>query len=134
MCRSRRQHALVRSATLPRGGLISIGFADHVPDYATVKSGTANMNNLDANAPALVIYGYAFGTAKGDVLMMFVDGPEGRVAAQAAVLDKPQALAFRAVGKKRREPKWPAGSYAGSVTLLRGSKIIDRMDGTIVLR
>ena len=86
------------------------------------------MNNLDANAPALVIYGYAFGTAKGDVLMMFLDGPEGRVA------DKPQALAFRAVGKKRREPKWPAGSYAGSVTLLRGSKIIDRMDGTIVLR
>jgi len=42
------------------------------------------------------------------------------------VLEKTQALAFRAMGRKKSGESWPAGSYRGEVVMLRGAEEIDR--------
>ena len=116
------------------GGLISMGFSDHVPDFSTVKSGTAAKTEILTDAPALVIYGFAFGVRAGDVIRLSITGPKGEVTADDIVLDKTQSRSFRAIGKKRPWRPWPTGDYHGSVSLLRGDKVIDQSDKVITLR
>ena len=84
-------------------------------------------------APALVLYGYSYGTQKGDVLRLALDGPKGTVVAQDVVLEKAQAQSFRAVGQRGRG-NWPAGRYDCTVTLLRTGEVIDRRVATLTLR
>ena len=61
------------------GGLISVGFADHVPTYAAVKAADAGRETLPTDAAALVIYGYSYGTQKDDGLRLRLSGPKGVV-------------------------------------------------------
>ena len=115
------------------GGLIKVGFSDQVPSYEAIKSGTANKPQLSTGAPALVIFGYSYGTRKGDVLRLRLEGPEGEVISRDVVLEKAQAQSFRAIGKRARRP-WPAGRYHGTATLLRGDSVIDSRKATLTLR
>lgn len=105
------------------GGLIAAGVLDRVPDYSEVKAGGAAVANLPASAPALVVWGFAFGVRQGDTLVLRLDGPGGVVVDQSASFDKTQAQAYRAVGLKARAP-WPAGVYEGSVRLQRGDEVL----------
>lgn len=100
------------------GGLLSVGLADAVPDYAAIRAGLASPD-LPANAPALVIWTYLFGSRPGDAILFEITGPEGRVIAERVVLEKAQALAFRAVGKRLKTAAWPTGRYQGEAVLLR---------------
>jgi hypothetical protein len=100
------------------GGLLSVGMADAVPDYAAIKAGLTSPD-LPATAPALVIWTYLFGARPGDAILFEITGPEGRVIAERVVLEKAQALAFRAVGKRLKTAAWPAGHYQGEAVLLR---------------
>ena len=61
------------------GGLIAVGFADHVPNYAAIKAGDAGRETLPTDAAALVIYGYSYGTQKDDILRLRLSGPKGVV-------------------------------------------------------
>ncbi len=115
------------------GGLIDVGFADHIPAYAAIKDGTARSDALTSQAPALVIYGFTFGTQAGDVLRLSITGPHGAVITDDVTLERSQAQAFRAIGKKRRSAPWPGGSYEGTVELIRKGKAIDRMTTRITL-
>ena len=67
-----------------------------------------------------MLWGYAFGTRAGDVLKFDISGPDGWAFATDVTLTKNQALVFRAVGKKRTLPRWPAGTFTGTVTHMRG--------------
>ncbi|MGJ8617594.1 MAG: M23 family metallopeptidase [Sulfitobacter sp.] len=116
------------------GGLISIGFSDHIPEFSAVKTGTAAMTDIPADAPALVIYGFGFGIQAGDVMRLSITGPEGKVIAQDVKLEKTQSRSFRAIGKKRPWRPWPVGKYQGAVSLLRGNAVISRSETTITLR
>lgn len=100
------------------GGLLSVGLADAVPDYLAIKAGLASPD-LPANAPALVVWAYLFGPRPGDAILFEIAGPEGRVIAERVVLEKAQALAFRAVGKRLKAAVWPVGRYQGEAVLLR---------------
>lgn len=113
------------------GGLISIGFTDHVPDYADVKSGDATSAEISAMAPALVIYGFGFGIRAGDVMQLSIVGPEGEVIADDIIMEKTQARSFRAIGKKRKLQPWTNGEYQGSVKLLRDDAIIRELETTV---
>lgn len=107
------------------GGLIDIGIATAVPDYAAIKAGLADAT-IATDAPALVIWAYAFGPRAGDVLDLRIIGPGGEVTGDAITLDRTQALAFRATGRRLRDAL-PAGDYTGTATLSRGAALLGRM-------
>ncbi|TMM55479.1 M23 family metallopeptidase [Sulfitobacter sabulilitoris] len=115
------------------GGLISVGFADAIPSFDDVKSGAAQIAGIGADAPALVLYGYAFGGQENDTITLTLTGPDGVIVDQTLTLEKTQAQVFRAVGKKRRRDPWPDGAYTGTVTLLRDGAVIDRRSRDMTL-
>ena len=116
------------------GGLIAVGFSDRVPAYDAIKAGSADARYLSTTAPALVVYGYSYGTREGDVLRLRLAGPEGTVIEKEVEMDKPQAQSFRAIGKKRRTTPWAPGQYEGTATLLRDGAVIDERRSTLTIR
>jgi hypothetical protein len=63
--------------TYAPGALLNMGFATAVPDYDSVKAGTAGMEAITRDAPALVVWGFAFGGRKGDSMRIRITGPSG---------------------------------------------------------
>ena len=59
------------------GGMLTVGFSDKVPDYDAVKDGSAARRHLPSTAPALVVFGYAFGGRTDDEMLLIIDGPNG---------------------------------------------------------
>jgi murein DD-endopeptidase MepM/ murein hydrolase activator NlpD len=116
------------------GGLIGAGFAPTVPEFDDIKAGSAAVQTLPATAPALVIWGYLFGSQPDDTLTLSITGPHGVVIADDVTLTKAQAQSFRAIGKKRRGNRWPTGRYSGVVTLTRGLKTLDHKTINIDVR
>ena len=117
----------------PMGGSASSGFAPHVPSFEAVKSGAAQHNSLPPDAPALVGWSFVYGPRAGDILRLQIDGPNGVILEKDVVLEKTQALAFRAIGKKTKTP-WPVGRYAVSSWLLRDGKVLDAHRSEIEVR
>lgn len=101
-------------------GLLDIGISDAVPDYTAIKQGLPSPD-LPENAPALVVWTYLFGASAGDALVFEITGPDGRVMTERTLLDKPQALAFRAVGKRLKTAGWPVGQYRATAKMFRES-------------
>jgi hypothetical protein len=110
--------------TYQPGALLDAGFATAIPDYAAIKAGKAAADAIAPDAPALVLWGYAFGGRAGDILHLAISGPGGRVTDHHDTLAKDQAQFFRATGRKTPPGGWPAGVYSGTITLLRGDRII----------
>lgn len=115
------------------GGILAVGFADAVPEFSDIKAGRAAANTLPSNAPAIVVFGYAFGGKTGDQMQLRIDGPDGEFMNQTVEIDKNQAQFFRAIGKKHKAD-WPKGTYRGTVTLKRGDRMISTEQGTVVIR
>lgn len=100
-------------------GLVNLGIADHLPDFAAVKDGAIATQDLATDAPALVFWAQIFGAQDGDVMDMELTGPAGEIATKAFALTRDQARIYRAIGKKRRAAAWPAGTYRAMVRLIR---------------
>jgi len=115
------------------GGLIAAGFAAGMPGFDAIKAGRAAVNDLDRDAPALVLFGYVFGGQSGDVIEIVIDGPGGQVVAHNVELEKTQAQLFRAAGKRRPGAGWPAGRYEGQVRMLRAGEEIDHAQVTVTV-
>ncbi len=115
------------------GGLISVGIATGLPQYERLKDGLSTPARVPANAPALVVWGYAFGGQSGDSVIITLDGPGGRILRQSAALDRDQAQFFRAAGKRccGGPERWPAGTYTGVVALVRDGQELDRATAEI---
>ncbi len=114
------------------GGMLSAGFADSVPDYDHVKSGQAAAAHLPVDAPALVVWGFAFGGRAGDKIMLEIDTPDGsELISHSVEIGKPTALFFRAAGKRRSGSTWPQGVYQGRVSLLRRGQDIGTQHTTV---
>ncbi len=116
------------------GGILSVGFAPGIPDYAAVKDGSAGQPTLPSDAAGLVLFGYAFGGQKGDMIKMQITGPNGEFLSHSETLEKDQAQFFRASGKRLRAAQWPAGKYHGTVTLVRKNRQLDRKSITMTIR
>jgi hypothetical protein len=117
------------SPTLPyrAGGLIGAGFAADVPSFDAVKAGTATTRTLPATAPAIVVWAHIFGSRVGDTLSLEITGPQGSIITKDLVLDRTQARAMRAIGKRLRGPSWPTGAYTGIATLSRAGETIGQI-------
>ncbi|MFC4671294.1 M23 family metallopeptidase [Seohaeicola nanhaiensis] len=116
------------------GGLVDAGFAAGLPTYDDIRAGTAAATGLGTDAAGLVIFGLGYGLQQGDVLTLTISGPEGEVIRTPITLDKDQAQAYRAAGKKRPAGGWPAGRYLGTVTLTRDGTSLGELTREISLR
>ena len=117
------------------GGFLSAGFAEEVPGYEAVQSGTAGVAALPATAPALVVWGYYFGNRADDLLQMTLTAPDGSVVLEEALrLGRRQAQAFRALGAARPGGGWAPGVYRGRLALSRGGAEIDAIVTTLSVR
>ena len=105
------------------GGLIRAGFAADVPSWPAVRAGLPQAG-LTRTAPALVLWVHYFGNRQGDDLHLTITGPDGIVIEETVVLDRTQAQAFRAIGKRLRAPQWAAGRYEGTAVLKRAGATI----------
>ena len=108
------------------GGLIAVGFADAVPAYDAVKSGTAAIA-LTSASPALVLWAFLYGGRAGDQVTLTVTGPSGIIVDHAEPLDRTQAQLFRAAGLRAPPGGWPAGEYDGTARLIRDGAVIDSL-------
>ncbi len=103
------------------GGIIGAGFSAEVPDFKAIKSGLIGPTTLPPTSAAVVLWVYMFGAQAGDAVVFDIMGPEGRVISERAVIEKNQALLFRAAGRKMRQGGWPAGEYSGTAKMMRGA-------------
>ena len=115
------------------GGIIALGFADHVPTFDAIKAGTADTRAFAVSAPAMVVYAYAFGGRAGDILALRLTGPGGEVAQQELTLEKTQAQLFRAIGRRARAD-WPVGRYFGTAQLMRDGKTLDTKEAFLEVK
>ena len=69
-----------------------------------------NARSANTAAIALVIWAAYFGPRQGDALTLAITGPQGEVIRQTIAIDRTQAIAFRAVGKRTPQGGWPAGN------------------------
>ncbi|WP_010138591.1 peptidoglycan DD-metalloendopeptidase family protein [Oceanicola sp. S124] len=115
------------------GGLISLGFLDALPDFAQVRAGSATRASLPSDAPALVLWAFAFGVRQGDVLRLDIRAPDGPWQSQDFTLDRTQAQLFRATGKRLRQPL-PPGLYTGRAALIRDGEILSQRTGAVQIR
>jgi hypothetical protein len=114
------------------GGLLAVGISDAVPEFDAIKAGLPSPD-LPGTAPALVIWAYYFGPRAGDALIFTLTGPQGVMLTERVALDRTQALAFRAVGRKLKTEGWPPGSYLGDVRMIRGADTLSSMTVTVTL-
>ncbi|WP_296765736.1 M23 family metallopeptidase [Sediminimonas sp.] len=115
------------------GGLVDAGFATSVPGYESIKDGTAAETALTRHAPALVVWGHAFGGRRGDVLRLVITGPEEQIIAHDATLERTQARLFRAAGRKRPPDGWPPGRYRATVEMIRDGTTLSRLARDVTL-
>lgn len=101
------------------GGLLDIGIASAIPEFSAIKTGLPSPD-LPANAHALVVWTYLYGARPGDAILATLTGPEGEILTERTVLEKTQAQAFRAVGRRLKTDGWPKGRYTGTARLMRG--------------
>lgn len=104
-------------------GLITAGFADHMPTLATVRDGSAR---AQAGAPELplVVYAYIGHAKDGDLLTLSADGPGGEVFRRDILLKSPQKALFQGFGRKAPDQGWPTGDYLGEALLTRNGEVI----------
>lgn len=114
------------------GGIVSIGTSAAVPEFSAIRENTVPLP--DATSEALVIYAFLFGTRKGDVIRLSLRGPEGMLVEHDTLMKRPQAQSFRAIGKKLKGGRWPAGAYEGTAVLLRAGEVVEQQDLTLTLR
>ena len=105
------------------GGVLSAGFATAVPAYDDIKAGTAHSARIAATAPAIVVWGYAFGGRQADVMELTIDGPQGRIFDTRQLIKGNKAQFFRAAGRRLSDPLTP-GAYTGTVKLERRGEVI----------
>lgn len=126
-CSSHHDDALWAVSTdYVAGGLVRLGFDTKVPSFEDIKSGAAGSEEITRTAPALVLFAQAFGSQKGDKVTLTIAGPKGFRFSHDSTLEKPQALYFRAAGKRPPRGGWPRGEYTGDVVLKRDGEIYDQ--------
>ena len=104
-------------------GLITAGFADHIPSMKTVQSGAARLDIGTPTAP-LVVYAHSGYAQDGDLLTLSARGPKGEIFSHDVTLNAPQVSLMRAFGKKAPPDGWPAGEYLGEALLTRDGRVI----------
>lgn len=117
------------------GGILNAGISLSVPEFEAVRDGPVMPVDLGPDAPALVLWGFAYGLRQGDELSLRLADPRDRtVAEDVFTLDRNRAEQYRAAGRRRPDAGWPTGTYTGDVALRRGGAVIDTTRVTFEVR
>lgn len=108
----------------PAGRLLQIGFDDTLPAYQNVRAGYPGKTDFSQTSNALVLFAFAQASQPGDDVELIISGPTGIVYSAKHPLEKHQILYYKAGGKKRTKPTWPAGRYIGTARILRNGAIL----------
>lgn len=68
-----------------------------------------------------------------NAVLLALAGPKVVLIVERYVVDRMQARAFRAIGRKLRVTSWPPGWYSGAVILLRDGQVVDRKQMSIMV-
>jgi hypothetical protein len=117
-----RKEDLEALAYVPTG-LLDAGISAAPPLLADGAVDRERAGSLDAAAPAAVFWVQVYGARENDLEVVRLIAPDGRVLAQRRAPipgNRAQWLAY--AGKRRSGAAWPAGTYRGEYTLLRGPR------------
>jgi hypothetical protein len=102
--------------------LTDAGFAAAAPDKEDVRRGWHRLTSLPVTSPALVLWVEGYWLEAGDRVTFRLRGPDGgAVVDHAMKLEQVQERWLGFAGAPRPGAAWPAGIYAGEVTLERGT-------------
>lgn len=99
--------------------LYNAGFSGGAPNIEMIRLGERG-DPLTANSPGLVLWVDILGVQAGDTIRMTITGPTGQhIVERQQTIERTQARRFLFAGPRLRTERWPAGQYAGEVTLQR---------------
>lgn len=112
------------------GELIAAGFAGAPPDHRAAERDD-RVPAVTAESPAFVFYARFINLRPGDRVRLRVTGPGGfDVVNEDAPLDRFKATYLAFLGRRLKEPRWPAGAYVGTAEVWRdGAAVITREQG-----
>ena len=114
-------------------GLLGAGFAEGRPKAEAARDGRAP-TMIDPTAPALVMWVDVFGVAAGDRQRFTLLAPDGRVLSEReSVLEADKVLWFAYHGLKRKQTRWPSGSYVGRYRLERDGAPVAEAERAITI-
>jgi hypothetical protein len=113
-----------RALAYSSGSVINRGFATGPVSMAEIEAGTAGARDPGADAPALVAFVRAIGLRQGDVQVLTLTAPDGRVLAEnrAQPLDRNKAQWMMFSGVRRPAGGWPAGAFTARYRVLRDGR------------
>ncbi len=107
------------------GKLFVYGFTDHPAGRPELMKQGKLPQPSSRRTRALVFYGMALNLEQGDRLRIILTGPDGELARQSIIpFNRHKASYLFYAGRKRKSNLWPAGTYRGSFSLLRGNRVI----------
>lgn len=113
--------------------LYNAGFSPERPDPKAARAGLLGNPELSREAPALVLWADMFWPEAGDQLSFDIYFPSGKPLTRRTIpVKKTQARRFVFVGKKRKTKPWPAGTYRGEITLVRGKGTAKELTLTVI--
>ena len=119
------QPSILKTFPYASGQPFVFGFADRRVNEADLMQWGRLPPPSSRLAQALVFYGMVLNLEKGDQLRIVLTGPDGRlVRRKTHPFNRHKASYLFFAGKKRKNNPWPAGTYQGSFSLLRGNSII----------
>ena len=101
------------------GALVFAGFSPAAPVFEAVEAGVAVQSEISNSAPALILFGFAFGALKGDIIHFDISGPQGWAWSRDTVVDKDRLRLMQYGGKRPPPTGWPRGTYVGTVIMTR---------------
>jgi hypothetical protein len=110
-----------RALSYSPGSVINRGFATGPVTMAEIEAGTAGAREPGGDAPALVAFIRAIGLRQGDVQVLTLMAPDGKVLAEnrAQPLDRNKAQWMMFSGVRRPAGGWPAGAFTARYQVLR---------------
>lgn len=126
--------ARARAMPYEQGQLVETGFADGALSTRALEDGSASAKALTAQSAAAVFFARFLNLQKGDQIKLRLTGPHGLIAGNtSAPLARAKAQVVSFAGGRLRTERWPAGSYSGTVWLLRKGEIISQHQASMTL-
>lgn len=82
-------------------------------------------------SPALLFFARSINMRAGDALRLKLEGPDGFQASGDIPADRAKAHFVGFTGRKRTGERWPAGTYRGTVEVVRAGAAVSRAEATL---
>jgi hypothetical protein len=111
------------------GEIIGAGFTAQKPDTGSLEK-DHRLAPPRPDSKALIFYARLINLRAGDQVALAVDGPGTfKLDVTTKPLNRSKATYLSFFGRRLRAKRWPAGTYEGSVRVLRGNRILTSRSG-----